>query len=79
MNRQWSPETTAAMDSWQWPDADKMAACDVIINNSASSEALSCEVDSFLCKMKSLHDAHETKVKERMAKLFLLTSMPNGA
>ncbi|MFI3272805.1 MAG: dephospho-CoA kinase [Pseudomonadota bacterium] len=79
MNRHWSPETTAAMDSWQWPDADKMAACDVIIDNSASSEALSSEVDSFLCKMKSLHDAHEAKVKERMAKLFLLTSMPNGA
>ncbi len=79
VHRQWTPETIAAMEAWQWSDADKMAACDITINNTGPAEALPAEVDAFLGHVTAMHDAHADKVKERMAKLFLLTSMPNGA
>jgi 23S rRNA pseudouridine1911/1915/1917 synthase len=28
-----SPEILAVFDSWQWPEADKLAACDLIVDN----------------------------------------------
>jgi len=28
-----SPEILAVFDSWQWPEADKIAACDVVVDN----------------------------------------------
>ncbi|WP_394699823.1 dephospho-CoA kinase [uncultured Pseudodesulfovibrio sp.] len=31
--RHLSPEMLAVFDSWQWPEADKLAACDVIVDN----------------------------------------------
>ncbi|WP_338669953.1 dephospho-CoA kinase [Pseudodesulfovibrio methanolicus] len=31
--RRLSPEILAVFDSWQWPEADKLAACDVVVNN----------------------------------------------
>ena len=31
--RRLSPEILAVFDSWQWPEADKLAACDVIVDN----------------------------------------------
>ncbi len=38
--RGWTPETIAAIDSWQWPEQKKMAACDRVADNSGSLEAL---------------------------------------
>jgi 23S rRNA pseudouridine1911/1915/1917 synthase len=31
--RRLSPEILAVFDSWQWPEPDKLAACDVIVDN----------------------------------------------
>jgi 23S rRNA pseudouridine1911/1915/1917 synthase len=36
-------ETLAAFDSWQWPEADKLAACDVVLDNNAGLDALEGE------------------------------------
>lgn len=35
-----SQEMAASLDSWQWAEKDKMAACNIIIDNAASLEAL---------------------------------------
>ncbi|WP_207264328.1 dephospho-CoA kinase [Desulfovibrio sp. Huiquan2017] len=31
--RRLPPETLAVFDSWQWPEADKLAACDLVVDN----------------------------------------------
>jgi 23S rRNA pseudouridine1911/1915/1917 synthase len=41
--RHLSPETLAVFDSWQWPEADKLAACDVIVDNNAGLAELDAE------------------------------------
>lgn len=39
-NRGWSGETVALMESWQWPEEKKMAACDVVIDNTGAEHDL---------------------------------------
>lgn len=34
VSRGWSADMFATMESWQWPEADKMRACDLIVDNS---------------------------------------------
>jgi 23S rRNA pseudouridine1911/1915/1917 synthase len=36
-------ETLAVFDSWQWPEADKLAACDVIVDNDGGLDRLEAE------------------------------------
>jgi 23S rRNA pseudouridine1911/1915/1917 synthase len=36
--RGWSGEIIAAVESWQWPEEEKMRACDVVIDNSGDAE-----------------------------------------
>ena len=38
-----SSETLAVFDSWQWPEADKLAACDLILDNDAGLDKLRAE------------------------------------
>lgn len=39
-NRGWSQEKIATMESWQWPEARKMAACDQVVANDGKPTAL---------------------------------------
>ena len=41
--RGWSEDLIALMDSWQWPEEKKMAACDIVIDNSRSLEELEAQ------------------------------------
>jgi 23S rRNA pseudouridine1911/1915/1917 synthase len=41
--RRLSPEILAVFDSWQWPEADKLAACDVVVNNDMGLAELAAE------------------------------------
>jgi 23S rRNA pseudouridine1911/1915/1917 synthase len=36
--RGWSEETIAFMESWQWPEEKKMAACDMLLDNAGTEE-----------------------------------------
>ena len=40
MRRGWSEELIALMDSWQWTEEAKMAACDIVVDNSHTLEDL---------------------------------------
>jgi len=40
-----APETLAAFDAWQWPEADKLAACDLVVDNDAGLDRLAAEAD----------------------------------
>lgn len=46
--RGWSIEKIQTIESWQWPEAKKMAACDIIIDNSGDEAALAVKADTFL-------------------------------
>lgn len=39
-NRGWSDEKIATLESWQWPEAQKMASCDMVIANDGDAESL---------------------------------------
>ena len=42
------PETLAAFDGWQWPEADKLAACDLVLDNDAGLDKLAGEADRLI-------------------------------
>ncbi len=60
-NRQWSVEQCETLDSWQWPEKKKLAACHVCIDNNAGVEALA---EAALGLMQSLCEAQENAVAE---------------
>lgn len=39
-HRHWDEARMAALESWQWPEARKLAACDFCVDNTGSREAL---------------------------------------
>ncbi len=49
--RGWTPELMAHMDAQQWPQARKMAACNHVIPNDSTLEALRERTDRFLAFM----------------------------
>lgn len=38
--RGWSEDKLEALESWQWPEARKLAACDLVVDNAGDREAL---------------------------------------
>ena len=50
--RGWPPETIALMDSWQWPEEKKMAACAVTVDNSKNLAALARSLDEALAGLR---------------------------
>lgn len=38
-------DTLAVFDSWQWPEKDKLAACDLLLNNAAGLDELRAEAE----------------------------------
>lgn len=55
-----SREILAVFDSWQWPEQDKLAACDMVVENSGSLEDLEKET-------RRLHEWATTRFIERNA------------
>ncbi|MFH1913370.1 MAG: dephospho-CoA kinase [Pseudomonadota bacterium] len=53
-------ETLAVFDSWQWPEADKLAACDVVLDNDAGLDRLESEA-------VRLHGLALARFEERVA------------
>lgn len=52
--RGWDDDKIAAIDSWQWPDAKKMAACDVVLKNMGNLNDLAVEVDAAMDKIEDM-------------------------
>lgn len=52
--RGWDEEKIAAIDSWQWPDVKKMAACDVVVKNAGTLEELALGVGNALESIKGM-------------------------
>ena len=50
--RGWDQATIALMDSWQWPQEKKLAACGYVVDNSGSWEQTQREVDALLVRLR---------------------------
>jgi 23S rRNA pseudouridine1911/1915/1917 synthase len=46
--RTWGRETAAKIESWQWPQEKKVAACDMIVDNSGDLNDLERETEALL-------------------------------
>lgn len=64
--RGWTPEVIASMTAWQWADHDKMRACDVLIHNDASEDALPEKIEHFC----SWLEKHINQQKQKRKKHF---------
>lgn len=60
--RTWPDSMIEKIESWQWPEDKKMAACDLVIDNSGSPEELAASVDKALARLDALR-------RERLARI----------
>jgi 23S rRNA pseudouridine1911/1915/1917 synthase len=70
VGRGWDEETLAMLDAWQWPQARKMKACDVVIDNSASLEALERQAEELLAHVRGLRRSAEEEFAARLTELW---------
>ncbi|MCL1986032.1 MAG: dephospho-CoA kinase [Betaproteobacteria bacterium] len=69
-SRGWNEETQATIDSWQWPQARKMKACDIVIDNSASPDQLERQAEDLLARVRDLRRKEEMELAARLDKLW---------
>lgn len=67
--RAWPDSMIEKMESWQWPEEKKMAACDLIIDNSGSPEALADSVDKALERLAALRREHSENITKILDEL----------
>ncbi|WP_460139385.1 dephospho-CoA kinase [Salidesulfovibrio brasiliensis] len=68
--RNLSPEMLATFDSWQWPAKDKLAACDLIIENPGNPDGLQAEAESFVNELNVLRMAKIDQDMKMLASLW---------
>lgn len=68
--RGWSDETLAAMEAWQWPEADKMKACDIVVDNSGSKDALEQNGTKLLESLQRRRDERSTALQRKLESLW---------
>jgi 23S rRNA pseudouridine1911/1915/1917 synthase len=67
--RGWDAETFAVMESWQWPAEKKLAACDVVADNSGPREDLAREARRVLAELAGRRRARMRALARRLAAL----------
>lgn len=65
-NRGWSPEKIKTLEQWQWPEAKKMAACDLVIPNRGAAEDLKKEAAAFVEDLKQKREREKVELGERL-------------
>lgn len=67
--RGWSPDAATAVEGWQWPQADKMRACQLVVDNSGNLEDLHRRAQGLantLQWLRSKADARLTRTLHRL-------------
>ncbi|MDR2076168.1 MAG: dephospho-CoA kinase [Desulfovibrio sp.] len=54
--RGWSAEVINSMESWQWPEERKLAACDLVADNSGGKAGLEAEAKRLAVRLAALRD-----------------------
>ena len=69
-NRGWSEEKAAALEAWQWPEARKEAACDLLVDNSGSPEALENAARDLTGRLEDLRREEEAARRRALEALW---------
>ena len=75
--RSWSEEKIAAVESWQWPQEEKIAAADLLIHNTGTLEELDAEVERFLAALQEKGSREEAERRERWKHLWSEEFLPS--
>ena len=59
--RGWSKETIALMESWQWPEDKKMAACDLLVDNTGTEQELAERAKRAATALSALRQERESQ------------------
>lgn len=68
--RGWTGETVAAMTAWQWADADKMKACDMLVDNGGTQDELTRNADRLIDDLSALHLSRDTALANHLHSLW---------
>lgn len=68
--RGWSDERIAEIDSWQWPQARKMRAAHLVVDNSGSLDELRTRARSMLTVVRDMLRARSQRDMEKLRDLF---------
>jgi 23S rRNA pseudouridine1911/1915/1917 synthase len=68
--RGWSGEDAAFMDAWQWPEAKKMAACDLIVDNSGAAGDMPARAEELIARLRAVRREREERLAARLAALW---------
>jgi 23S rRNA pseudouridine1911/1915/1917 synthase len=69
-DRNWSEDTLAVMDSWQWSQKDKLRGCDLIISNDTDKATLERQVARAARLLRSFRRKRMHALWARMNRLF---------
>ncbi|NHZ46191.1 dephospho-CoA kinase, partial [Nitratidesulfovibrio liaohensis] len=69
-HRGWPPDMIAAMEAWQWPEADKMRACHLVVDNSGTPEDLARRTRGLLAELVRLRAARDARIADHLASLW---------
>ena len=69
-NRGWSEEKAAALEAWQWPETRKEAACDLLVDNSGSPEALENAARDLTGRLEDLRREEEAARRRALEALW---------
>jgi 23S rRNA pseudouridine1911/1915/1917 synthase len=76
--RGWDDETFAAVTSWQWPEADKMRGCDLVVDNSDGLEELKCKAHGLLRTLTEIRRGKARRFDVAMRELLAPSPEPES-
>lgn len=68
-DRDWSDEKIATIESWQMPEAEKMARCDLVYDNMGTLEELALAAENLIEQVKIKRTAEREKLRTEIEKL----------
>ncbi|THB69874.1 MAG: dephospho-CoA kinase [Desulfovibrio sp.] len=69
-SRGWDQDMLAAMESWQWPEAKKMQACDLVVDNSGALELIPGRASALIRVLRCLRRDKSRGLHARWFELF---------
>ena len=75
-HRHWDEAKMATLESWQWPEARKLAACDMVVDNTGPREALEREAQEVLTGIRGRRREEETALRQHLENLWCAPREP---
>lgn len=75
-HRHWDEAKMTALESWQWPEARKLGACDFCVDNTGPQEALAARAREVLTTLAEQRRAEEAALRGRLETLWNAEAAP---